>query len=142
MDRGTTSDRVDPPQPEPTPPDCPPGVGSALPNSGNYPSEDSKPTRVLSNHKLRELRKKEKKAKELREKLEVHHGPHPFQRHVVLILLQREEKEKELERERAEREALELEEVCCDPDFFQEKDVLTIAGGEAAEGTQTRGEGG
>jgi len=118
--------RVDPLQPEPTPPGRLPGTGGALPNLGNDPIEDSKPARVLSNRELRELRKKEKKNKELREKLEVRRGPHS-QRHVSLIPLQKEEKEA--------RELQEKLEVCCD--FFQENGVLTVIGGEAPEGART-----
>jgi len=143
VDGGTVPYRIDHPRPEPTSPGRLPGTGSPLPSLGNDPIEEIKPARVLSNRELRELRKKEKKTKELGEKSQVRHDPQLFQRHVTPIPLQREEKRKELEREKAEKEAQELQErleVCCD--FFQENGVLTVTGGEAAEGTRTYREGG
>ena len=116
-----------PPRPEPTTLGQLPGPsGGPPPNLGNNPMEDGKPTRILSKREIRELQKKEKKARELREKLEVRHDPHLLQRQVTLIPPQREEKRKELEREKAEKEARKLQEkleVRCGS--FQENALLT-----------------
>jgi len=85
VEGGTAPYRVNPPQPGPTSPGRPPGTGSPLPNLGNDPIEDSKPTQILSKREIRELQKKEKKAKELREKLEVRQDPHLLERLVTRV---------------------------------------------------------
>ena len=60
---------------------------------------------VISERELRERLKKEKEARELKEKLEVRCDPSFFRRTVILTPLQKEKRRKEIEREKKEKEA-------------------------------------
>ena len=125
---GTLPNGADSPRPEPTSSGRLQGSGSASLNLGNDTPGENTSIKALSNRELRELRKNEKKTRELRDNLEVRYHTHSFQRPATLIPRQREARQKELEREREEKEARERQEkleVCYDPQHFHGNDVPT-----------------
>lgn len=117
----------------------PNSTSAAFPNLGNDPSEESPPARVLSNRELRELRKREKKAQELKEKLEVRYDPQLSRQNVVPTPPQNDKKQRELEREKEEKQARELKEklvVYSTPSLLEERYSDSVTGG-VAKGTRT-----
>ena len=58
---------------------------------------------------------REKKQKELEEKLEARRDSHLFRQNTTLTLLQKEKRRNDLEREKKEKERREKLEVCCNP---------------------------
>ena len=117
---------------------------NAYPNLGNDPPEEKPPPRALSKRELRELRKKEKKVGRGPEKLEVRFDSHLFQQNVILTppQMSKGQTRPQLEEEETEGHEFKKLEVYYDPHIFRHRGILTVAGGEAARRTRTRGEGG